>query len=53
MQSTNLAAIMAILNAIVQRFKDDAVKANLASLGQPLAAGVAVDGALTAHTKAK
>jgi len=44
---------MAILNAIVQRFKDDAVKTNLASLGQPLAAGVAVNGIFTADTKTK
>jgi len=53
MPSTNFVAILAILNAIVQRFKDDAVKTNLASLGQPLAAGVAVNGVFTADTKTK
>ena len=53
MQSTNFVAIMAILNAIVQRFKDDTVKTHLTSLGQRLAAGVAVNGVLTANTKTK
>jgi len=41
MQSTNLVAIMAILNAIVQRYNDDAVKMSLATLGQPFGTAVA------------
>jgi hypothetical protein len=53
MRSANFVAIMAILNAIVQRFQDDAIKANLTSLGQPLAAGAAVHGALTVDTEVK
>jgi hypothetical protein len=46
MQPINFVAIMAILNAIVQRFNDDAVKSNLAILGQPCGAGVPVNGAM-------
>jgi hypothetical protein len=53
MPSTNFVAIMAILNAIVQRFNDDAVKNNLASLVRPLAAGVPINGALAIDTKTK
>ena len=53
MPSTNFVAIMAILNAIVQRFNDDAVKNNLASLVQPLAVGVPIHGALAIDTKTK
>ena len=52
MQSTNFVTIMAILNAIVQRFNNDAIKTHLASLVQPLAADVGVNGAL-ADTKTK
>jgi hypothetical protein len=52
MQSTNFVAIMAILNAIVQRFNNDTIKTHLASLVQPLAADVGVNGAL-ADTKTK
>ena len=44
MQSTNFVAIMAILNAIVQRFKDDAVKTNLATLGRPFGTSIAMNG---------
>jgi hypothetical protein len=53
MQSTNFVAIMAILNAIVQRFNNDAVKTHLASLVQPLAADIGVNGAFAADTKTK
>ena len=53
MQSTNFVAIMAILNAIVQRFNDNAVKTHLASLVQPFAADVGVNGAFAADTKTK
>lgn len=53
MPSTNFVAILAILNAIVQRFKDDAVKTKLTSLVQPLAAGVAINGAFAVDTKTK
>lgn len=53
MPSTNFVTIMAILNAIVQRFNDDAVKNNLASLVQPLAAGVPINGAFATDTKTK
>ena len=53
MQSTNFVAIMAILNAIAQRFNNDAVKTHLASLVQPLAAGVTVNEAFAADTKTK
>jgi hypothetical protein len=44
MQSPHFVAIMAILNAIVERFKDDAVKSNITTLGQPLGAKVAING---------
>ena len=40
MQSANFVAIMTILNAIVHRFNDDAVRTNLATLGQPFGTGV-------------
>jgi hypothetical protein len=53
MQSTNFVAIMAILNAIAQRFNNDAVKTHLASLVRPLAAGVTVNEAFAADTKTK
>lgn len=44
MQSTNFVAIMAILNAMVERFKEDAVKTNLATLGQPFGANLSGSG---------
>lgn len=41
MQPSNFVAIMAILNAMVERFKDDTVKANLAMLSQPFGTNIA------------
>jgi hypothetical protein len=35
MQAPNFVAVMAILNAMVQRFNDDTVKTNIATLGRP------------------
>jgi hypothetical protein len=43
MQPSNFVAIMAILNAMVERFKDDTVKANLAMLSQPFETNIAVN----------
>jgi hypothetical protein len=53
MHSINFVAIMAILNALAQRFNDDAVKSNLAILGQPCGAGVPVNGAIAPNGRGK
>jgi hypothetical protein len=51
-KSINFVTVMAILNAIVQRFKDDTVKTNLAALAQPVVGSVAVDEAIATDSRA-